>query len=233
MRELPKWFGLPSTWFGQAPCPPNAVFSLTTPAPPMRTSDLAQSKFSLSHSQILLFWQYKDCQSVDQLIITFKSSWVMYEVYPEKVQPLLIWQEWFVWHRCNLAAKESGLECACVNNDNGTVLGTGGGRHLSEHVYCVAIAFKMTEQVEQRICIKFCVNLEHSSAETIQMIHKAFRDDQWVQCKWKCGTNTSKVVENLLKMIHVLEGLQPAEHLRMFNVYELQSTKIGDWQCEN
>ena len=30
---------------------------------------------------------------------------------------------------------------------------------LSEHVCCVTIAFKMTEQVEQRICIKFCMNL--------------------------------------------------------------------------
>ena len=48
---------------------------------------------------------------------------------------------------------------------------------LSEHVYCVAIAFKMTEQVEQRVCIKFCVKLEHCSAETIPMIQKAFGDD--------------------------------------------------------
>ena len=30
---------------------------------------------------------------------------------------------------------------------------------LREHVYCVAIAFKMTEWVEQWICIKFCVSL--------------------------------------------------------------------------
>ena len=30
---------------------------------------------------------------------------------------------------------------------------------LSEHVYCVAIAFKMTEWVEQWICIRFCVML--------------------------------------------------------------------------
>ena len=50
---------------------------------------------------------------------------------------------------------------------------------LSEHVYCVAIAFKMTEQVEQRICIKFCVNLEHSSAETIQMTQKAAAVGNW------------------------------------------------------
>ena len=37
---------------------------------------------------------------------------------------------------------------------------------LSEHVYCVATAFKMTEEVEQHICIKFCVKLGHSSTET-------------------------------------------------------------------
>ena len=44
---------------------------------------------------------------------------------------------------------------------------------LSEHVYCVAITFKMTEQVEQRIYIRFCIKLEHSSTETIWMIQKA------------------------------------------------------------
>ena len=44
---------------------------------------------------------------------------------------------------------------------------------LSEHVYCVAVTFKMTERVEQRICIKFCIKLEHSPVETTQMIHKA------------------------------------------------------------
>ena len=43
---------------------------------------------------------------------------------------------------------------------------------LSEHVYCVVITFKMTDQVEQRICIKFCIELEHSSRETFQMIQK-------------------------------------------------------------
>ena len=48
---------------------------------------------------------------------------------------------------------------------------------LNEHVYCVAVAFKMTEQIEQRICIRFCIKLEHSSAETIWMIQKAFGDD--------------------------------------------------------
>ena len=44
-------------------------------------------------------------------------------------------------------------------------------------MYCVAAAFKMTEQVEQQIGIKLCTKLEHSSAETIWMIQKAFGDD--------------------------------------------------------
>ena len=35
----------------------------------------------------------------------------------------------FAQHWCNLAAKESGLECACVYNDNFTVLVSGGSRH--------------------------------------------------------------------------------------------------------
>ena len=35
----------------------------------------------------------------------------------------------------------------------------------------------MTKQVEQWICIRFCVKLECSSAETIWMIQKAFGDD--------------------------------------------------------
>ena len=36
------------------------------------------------------------------------------------------------------------------------------------------------------------------------------------------------MVQNLLKVIHVLEGLQQAEHLKIVNMYGLQSTKISD-----
>ena len=50
---------------------------------------------------------------------------------------------------------------------------------LSEHVYCVAVAFKVTEWVKQQICIKFCIKLEHSSVETIQMIQKARAMGTW------------------------------------------------------
>ena len=41
------------------------------------------------------------------------------------------------------------------------------------------VTFKMTEQVEQRMCIKFCVKLEHSSMETIWMIQKATAMGNW------------------------------------------------------
>ena len=50
---------------------------------------------------------------------------------------------------------------------------------LSEHVSCVAITFKTTEREEQRICVRFCIKLEHSSAETIRMMQKAAAAGSW------------------------------------------------------
>ena len=54
------------------------------------------------------------------------------------------------------------------------------------------------------------------------MTQKAFGDDVMSAAKIKCSTNASKMVKNLLKVIHVLEGLKQAEHLRMLNMYRLQ-----------
>ena len=50
---------------------------------------------------------------------------------------------------------------------------------LSGHVYWVAVSFRMTEQVEQCICIKVWVKLGHSSMETIWMIQKATAMGNW------------------------------------------------------
>ena len=50
---------------------------------------------------------------------------------------------------------------------------------LSRHVYCVAVTFKVTEGVEQWICITFHIKLEHSSAETIWMIPKSTAMSNW------------------------------------------------------
>ena len=60
---------------------------------------------------------------------------------------------------------------------------------LSEHVYCVTVPFKMTEQVEQQMCIKFCIKFEHSSVENIQMIQKVTAMDNWwlAASSWQCA----------------------------------------------
>ena len=68
-----------------------------------------------------------------------------------------------MWHQCNLAAKESGLECACVSNENFTALVSGSHR-------CHGL---------QRNCIKFCIKLEHSSAETSERIQKDTARGNW------------------------------------------------------
>ena len=68
---------------------------------------------------------------------------------------------------------------------------------LNEHVYCVAVTVKVTERVQQQMCIKFCIKLKHSSMETIQMIQKAtVIGKRWLavssqQCS--CSRVTSRV----------------------------------------
>ena len=60
---------------------------------------------------------------------------------------------------------------------------------LSEHVYCVTIAVQMTEPVEQWICTKFHIKLEHSLLESIQMIQNATAmGNQWLAAlSWQCA----------------------------------------------
>ena len=43
----------------------------------------------------------------------------------------------------------------------------------------MAVAFKVTELVEQGICIRFYVKLDHSSVETVRMIQKAAAMGSW------------------------------------------------------
>ena len=58
--------------------------------------------------------------------------------------------------------------------ESGAVVGT------AEGACVLVVPCKMTEQIEQGICIKFCVKLEHSSAET--MIQKA---QLWATGDWQ------------------------------------------------
>ena len=61
---------------------------------------------------------------------------------------------------------------------------------LNGHVCCVGLAFKMTKWVEQWICIKFLMKIEHSPAETIWMIQKPAA---WATGDWQLHHNNSSV----------------------------------------
>ena len=60
---------------------------------------------------------------------------------------------------------------------------------LSEHVCCVVVSFKVTEWVEQQICIKFWIKLECSSTETLLMTQKATAmGNCWLAASpWQCA----------------------------------------------
>ena len=112
------------------------------------------------------------------------------EVCPEKDQLLLVWREWFVWHPCTLVAKDSGLECTCMNNDAFTVLVRGGGRcHWVPMCTVLCGCYIQNDWAEQWICIKFWVKPQHSSMETIWMIQKAAAMDNWwlAASSWQCA----------------------------------------------
>ena len=65
--------------------------------------------------------------------------------------------------------------CMCENDDF-TVLVSAGGRHHWVSM-CTVCPLHSNDWVEQWICIKFCIELEHS--ETIQMIQKAAAMGSW------------------------------------------------------
>ena len=62
-----------------------------------------------------------------------------------------------------------------MNNDNFTVLSKGDrGCSVSLCTYYVAVAFKMTETLEQKICIKFCIQFALAGVA------------QWTECQPAC-----------------------------------------------
>ena len=73
----------------------------------------------------------------------------------------------------------------------------------------------MTEWVEQRIRVKFCIKLEHSSMETIWMIQKATAMGNWWlaassrQCVLSCIIISGRVVWWNTKSSRWLSVLQP------------------------
>ena len=73
------------------------------------------------------------------------------------------------------------------------------------------VAFKMTKWVEQKICIKFCVKLEHSSMETIWMIQKAaaMATDDWQLHHNKASAHALCLMQSFLAKLQISQVTQP------------------------
>ena len=69
------------------------------------------------------------------------------------------------------------------------------------------------------MCIKFCVELEHSCAETIQMIQKAFGDNEMNAAQIKVWHKCFKDGEESVESDPHSGSLKEAEHLRILNLY--------------
>ena len=69
----------------------------------------------------------------------------------------------------------------------------------------------MTERVEQQICIKFCIKLEHSSMETIRMIQKATAmGNWWLQLHHdNMPTHASRLMQSFLAKHQITQVTQP------------------------
>jgi hypothetical protein len=117
---------------------------------------------------------------------------MIYEVCPKRIQPHLISREPVAWPWWNLAASQRRPFCASVKSHSSVWLVSRQWDAVDLACVCATVGFTMTERVDQRICIKFCFKLGHSSAETIPMIKKGFGDDSmseaqiklWYSRKW-------------------------------------------------
>ena len=69
----------------------------------------------------------------------------------------------------------------------------------------------MTERVEQRICIQFCVKLEHSSTETIGMIQKApaVGNGDWQLHHDNVPAHASRLMQSFLAKHPIAQVIQP------------------------
>ena len=106
-----------------------------------------------------------------------------------------------MWHRCNLAAKESGLECACVNNDDFTVLVNGGSRH---HWVSMCTVWPLHSKWLSEYSRKYTSNFALSLSIPLQKLFRWFRRLQpWATGDWQLHHNhvpahTSHLVQSLL-----------------------------------
>ena len=126
---------------------------------------------------------------------------------------------------------------------------------VSEHMYGVAITVKMSEQVEQWICIKFCVSLTIPP----QKLFRWFRRPQlWASGDWQLHhdnvpTHASRLMQSFFAKPQITQWLSPVlapcnfwlfpklklplKRERFQTISESQENTTGSWwqlgeQCE-
>ena len=113
---------------------------------------------------------------------------------------------------------------------------------LIEHVHRVAIVLKMTEWVEQGICTKFYIKIEHSSMKTIRMIQKAAAMGNWwlAASSGQCTTHASHLMQSFLAKLQITQVTQPplqprfgALHLLAEITFEREEISDRQWDSEN
>lgn len=73
-------------------------------------------------------------------------------------------------------------------------------------------------------------NLDLTLQKLFEWLRRLLGMIQWTKPRKIFCVKASNLTGNPVKLIHILEGLQQAEHLKTLNTCRLQSKEISDWQ---
>jgi hypothetical protein len=83
----------------------------------------------------------------------------------------------------------------------------------------------MDGKIEQRVCIKFCVKLDKSAAETLELLREAFGEYFLNRRAALSGIHISRPVECHLRMTNVQGDETPAKQQKMMKSFQNSFTK--------
>jgi superfamily II DNA/RNA helicase len=83
----------------------------------------------------------------------------------------------------------------------------------------------MDGKIEQRVCIKFCVNLGKSATKTLEMLREAFGEHSLSRTAVFNYIHVSRPVECQLKITKIHGDQAPAERQKMLKKFKNSSMK--------
>ena len=116
------------------------------------------------------------------------------------------------WHWCNLAAKESGLECTWVNNDDFTVLVSGGSRRYWVSMCTVwPLHSKWLSEQSNESASNFALS---SNIPLWKLFRWFRRPQQWASGDWQLHhnntpTHASHLMKSFLAKHQITQVTQP------------------------